>query len=187
MVARCFDPELLIVAFHIVDAAKAKAVEEGRMKVTIGSERMGTAQNWEDTKGAKIEAKLREVVIGLLIAGEAHYRAAAQAHHDWLIEYRAELVEEGRRRKAEEEHRERERLAMLERERLDRLFAAADAWRRAGDLRAFVEAVRTANRDMNTPIDAVEQWAAEALTAADRLDPLRGAQFHFKDRDETKT
>jgi len=55
-------------------------------------------------------------------------------------------------------------------------------------LRAFVEAVRAANRDLRTPaaMERLERWADDALAAADRLDPLRGGELRF-DRGETAT
>ena len=110
------------------------------------------------------------------------------ARRTWLIEYKAELEEEERRRRADEERRERERLAKLERERLERLFSAAHDWRRAVDLRAFVETVRAAHRDRSAPaeLERLERWATDALAAADRLDPLRGGTLRF-DTDEPAT
>ena len=39
----------------------------------------------------RLESLIREVVVELMVAGEAHYRAGAQAHHDWVIECRVEL------------------------------------------------------------------------------------------------
>lgn len=162
-----------------------KVAKTGKLRLTIGSGSGERGQTWEDSEGGKVEARLREIVIGLLVAGEAHYRTGAQARHDWLIERRAELVEEARRRKEEEERRERERLAKLEKERLDRLFAAANDWRRAADLRAFVEAVMAANGDGDVPSEKLERWATKARMAADRLDPLRGGQFHFGDQNQS--
>lgn len=158
----------------------------GRMRLSIKpwDSKSGGGKSWEDADGKPFESLLREVVTELLVTGEAHYRAGAVAHHQWVIERRAELIEEARRRKVEEERRERERLAKLEKERLDRLFAAAEAWRRAADLRAFVDAVRVATGDLKIPIDTVERWASDALTAADRLDPLRSGQFHVHDPNE---
>ena len=161
---------------------KSQAPAHGRMKLAIKpwDSKSGGDKSWEDTEGKRIESLLREVVTELMVAGEAHYRAGAYAHHAWVIERRAELIEEARRRRIEEERRERERLAKLEKERLERLFAAANDWRRAADLRAFVEAVIAANTDGNVPSDKLERWATKAREAADRLDPLRGGQFHFE-------
>lgn len=161
---------------------KSQPPAHGRIKLIIKpwDSKSGGVKSWEDTEGKRIESVLREVVTELMVAGEAHYRAGAHAHHEWVIERRSELIEEARRRKIEEECRERERLAKREKERLARLFATANDWRRAADLRAFVEAVIAANADGNVPSDKLERWATEARVAADRLDPLRGGQFHFE-------
>jgi hypothetical protein len=125
---------------------------------------------------------VRDVVVELIIAGEVYYRTGAIERHKWLIERRREFAAEARRRREENERQEREQLAKLEQDRLDRLFAAANSWRRAADLRAFVEAVRTAQREVNSPDESekLERWAADALEAADRLDPLRGGRFELE-------
>jgi len=158
-----------------------------KMKLTIPADHDGssTGASWQDTDEGRIETVLHEVIVALLVAGEAQYRAALHAKREWLIARKAELEEEDRRRRAEEERRERERLAKLERERLERLFRAANDWRRAADLRAFVETVRVAHRDLSTPaaLERLERWANDALAAADRLDPLRGGELRFDDGD----
>jgi hypothetical protein len=53
--------------------------------------RSGGGKSWEDAEGKPIESLLREVVTELLVTGEAYYRAGALAHHEWMIERRAEL------------------------------------------------------------------------------------------------
>lgn len=160
-----------------------KGTKRAKIKLAIPAARGASASeaSWQDTDGRQIEAQLNEAVVALIAAGEAQHRAAVQASREWFIERKAELELEERQRRAEEDRRERERLAKLEQERIDRLFNAANDWRRAGDLRAFVEAVRDANRDLSAP-DAIERlrdWADDALAAADRLDPLRGGGLRF--------
>jgi hypothetical protein len=131
-------------------------------------------KTWEDSVDRKLEQFLTEIVVQLLVAGEACYRESALKTYEWWIRRREELDEEDRLYKAEQARKERERIAKLEKERLERLFAAADAWRRANDLRAFVETVRAANRDVTVPAarERLEWWVEDALEAADRLDPL---------------
>jgi hypothetical protein len=126
-------------------------------------------------KGLPIEAQLSSITAGLIVAAEEHYRAGVQALYEWRLERRTDLQAEARRCREEQERKERERLAQLVRERLERLFATATDWRRAHDLPAFVAAVREAHRDMSEAADAegLERWVADALDAADRLDPLR--------------
>ena len=154
------------------------------MRVTISAtgSAPATGTSWEDTETTRIEDHLSEIIVALMVAGEAHYRAAAQAAYEWRLQRRAELEEEMRRRRDEEERRERERLAALERERLERLLNAANAWRRAVDLRAFVDAVRAAKQGRSgAAAERLERWAADALSAADRLDPLHAGELRFED------
>lgn len=159
----------------------SKAATREKLKLTIppwdGSS--GKAQVWEDAESVRRESLLSEIAVGLVVAGEGRYRAGINAHYGWVIRRREELIEEGRRLKEEEINRKRERLAKLEKDRVERLFAATNDWRKAADLRAFVKAVLAANRDTSMPISAqaLEQWASEALSDADRLDPLCGERF----------
>jgi hypothetical protein len=129
---------------------------------------------WEDSADRNLEQCLTEIVVELLVAGEARYRERALYTCEWWIRRREELDEEDRSYKAEQVRKERERVAKLEKERLERLFAAADAWRRANDLRTFVAAVKAANREVAelTARERLERWVKDALQAADRLDPL---------------
>jgi hypothetical protein len=70
---------------------------------------------------------------------------------------------------------ERERRQRLEQARIDRLLDEAASLRRATDIRADVDAVKTTVASQATSIspDAVE-WA---LADADRLDPVKSARF----------
>ena len=140
-----------------------------------------TGRSWEDTDAARIEDHLGEILVTLIVAGERYYRSRAQAQYEWRLQHRAELQEEVRQRHAEDARRERERLAKIERERLERLFNAASAWRQAADLRAFIDAVRAANRDTTAPeaLERLTRWTADAQAAADRLDPLRTGELRF--------
>ena len=168
------------------DVGKRPTREKIKLTIPAGHGASMNETSWQDTEAEQIEAQLHDAVVALIVAGEAQYRAAVHASHEWLIKRKAELEEEVRQRRVEEERRERERLAKLERERLERLFSAANDWRRAADLRAFVDTVRAANHDVSSPaaIERLERWADDALAAADRLDPLRGGELRF-DKDET--
>jgi hypothetical protein len=155
-----------------------KPVRE-KLRLTIGSgDARSRGRSWEDSKEGKLEKHLAEIVVELLVTAEANYRTGAMAAHAWHVEYRAELEETARRQKAEAERRERERLAKLEKERVERLLTEADNWRRAADLRAFVEAVRVAAR-ANDPAttDRLENWATSVLALADRIDPVRAGRI----------
>jgi hypothetical protein len=131
-----------------------------------------------DSHDGKLERHVTEIVIELLVTGEANYRANAVASHKWWLQRRAELEAEARRRKDEEERRERERLAKLENERVQRLLSEADNWRRAADLRALVEAVRATRSPGNVEdTEKLAQWSASVLALADRVDPIRSGRL----------
>lgn len=69
---------------------------------------------------------------------------------------------------------ERERREEVERERRETLIAEAESWRRAVDLRAYVEARLNTVAGAATE-EGMKAWAQWALAEADRLDPLRCA------------
>lgn len=134
---------------------------------------------WEDSDSEKIEARLEDIVVGILVAGEMQYREGLQRQHKWAIEEKARLEEEARRRREEAERRERDRRLQAEKERIERLLNEASALRQAADIRAYVEAVRAENAAADNPLpqEKVEAWAAWALAEADRIDPVRSGRF----------
>ena len=79
----------------------------------------------------------------------------------------------------EEERRAREREIEAQKERVEHLLGEALALRQASEIRAYVEAVRSANASVSTqlPEEAVEAWATWALAEADQIDPIRSGQF----------
>jgi len=150
-----------------------------KLRLTLGSRDGGSrGKSWEDSSDRRLETHLADIVVELLVAGEANYRAGAQAAYEWWHQRRAELEEEARRRKEEERRRERERLAKLERERVELLLKEAENWRRAADLRALVETVRV-QRQMSDPAatETLERWAAWVLALADRIDPIKAGRI----------
>jgi hypothetical protein len=71
------------------------------------------------------------IVVELLAAAERQFREHAHHHYEWMVERKAQLIEETHCKKEESERRERERLVRVERERVRGLMAAAAALRRA--------------------------------------------------------
>jgi hypothetical protein len=63
--------------------------------------------------------------------------------------------------------------------RIDRLLDEAASLRRANDIRAYVDAVRTTVASDTTSMapDAIERWSKWALSEADRIDPVKKARF----------
>jgi len=104
-------------------ASRPTLVDHGKprrekLRLTLRSrDGSSSAKSWEDSSDRRLETHLTEIVIEFLVAGEANYRAGAQAAHEWWHRRRAELEEEARRRKEEEQRLERELLAKLEKER----------------------------------------------------------------------
>lgn len=138
-----------------------------------------TRTSWEDSEETTIERHVEEIVVGLIVAGEVQYRESVLRRHQMMVERKAELEEEARRRKEEEERRERERQIKEQKERAERLLNEALSHRQAADVRAYVEAVRTANASASDPLpqEKIEAWATWALSEADRIDPIRSGRF----------
>ena len=93
---------------------------------------------WEDKTRAPIERKIKDIVVGLIVTGEAQCRRGEASRHNWLIKRKAELIEEARERKAEEERQERERRIKAEEARINWFLGEAAAFRQADDIRAYV-------------------------------------------------
>jgi hypothetical protein len=134
---------------------------------------------WEDKARGPIERKVKEIVVGIMVAGEAQCRLREVSFHNWLIERKAALIEQARKRKAEEERLERERRIKAEEERINRLLGEAAAFRQASDIRAYVENVRRANAVIEEPAsqEELDVWSSWALAQADRIDPVRSKKF----------
>ena len=103
--------------------------------------------------------------------------------HAWRIEMKASTLARLEKERAEAERKERERRAALERKRVEDLFGDAVAFRRARDIRAYVEEASAANADAPEPVPPqdMESWARWALAQADRIDPVRTGAFRRQD------
>ena len=134
---------------------------------------------WEDAPDAPIEQSLRDIVIGLIVAGEMQVRLCELQHHAWRVKHKADLIEKARKEKEEAQRRERERCRRLEQARIERLLEEAMTLRLADDLRAYVEAVTNANSVSPEPLPSpqMEAWATWALAQAERIDPVRSRAF----------
>jgi hypothetical protein len=100
------------------------------------------AKEWQDTDRLKLESVLRDVVVSILVFGELHYRARTVHPHQWLVERKRDQEEAARKAKELAERQILEARLKWEQERRDRLFSLAKDWKRAADIREFVEAVR---------------------------------------------
>lgn len=74
----------------------------------------------------------------------------------------------------------------MERQRVEDLLGDAAAFRRARDIRAYVDEARTANAGVPglLPSEDMEAWARWALAQADRIEPVMTGGFHRQDDKE---
>lgn len=131
---------------------------------------------WLDDEKGNLEAKLSEIGLEIVCAGEALYRERRVAGHKWLLEERARLEGEVRERREEAERRHKERQAAEAKARRDLLSSQAQAWRSARDIRGFVAEI-LAGQGTDAASSATERWAAWALHEADLLDPVANGGF----------
>jgi len=86
--------------------------------------------------------------------------------------------EEERQRKLKAERAEKERRKRIEQARIDRLLRDAGAFQQAGEIRKYVEAIRSAqSRNEMFSSEEFERWSQWALAQADRIDPVTGGAF----------
>lgn len=130
--------------------------------------------SWEGSDAVPLERQLTDIVVGILVAGEWSLRRGLIRRHAYLVESKAKAVAQLHRRAEEAMRMERERREEVERERRETLIAEAESWRRAVDLRAYVEARLNTVAGAATE-EGMKAWAQWALAEADRLDPLRCA------------
>lgn len=137
------------------------------------------ARSWEDAKGDRLERHLREIAVEMIVSAEQRVRDGAAGRREWLIKRKAEIEEERRQQAIEEERRRRARQAKLERARVDHLLGQAGALHQAGQIRAYVAAVREINAGAADPMtpEALDEWASWALAQADRIDPVLSGAF----------
>jgi len=141
--------------------------------------------SWQDDDKGKLESRITEIAVELILTGELQHRESALRRYQWRVKRKAELEEEERKRKLEAERRERERLKRLEQARIDRLLKDAVAFQQAGVIRRYVEAIRLAY-ECTSPsgTEPFERWSKWALAEADRIDPAMGGAFLRAMRDE---
>jgi hypothetical protein len=133
---------------------------------------------WTDNSEARLEGQLTKIVSEVILAAEIQLRERATSLHQWRIERKAQIEEEDRRQQLERLRLEQERLDKLEQARVTSLLEAADDFRRAQEIRAYVERLGT----RLVPNDLTRQaqyrdWSLWALAQADRIDPALNGRF----------
>jgi hypothetical protein len=133
---------------------------------------------WQDDDAQKLEARMTDICIQLILTAEIKYRDNALHQYQWRIKRKADLEEEQRKRKLEAERAEKERQKRIEQGRVDRLLRDAAAFQQAGEIRKYVEAIRLKlSNEGSIPSEKFEQWSQWVLAQADWIDPATGRKF----------
>jgi hypothetical protein len=153
----------------------------GRLKVALPGWSVDGEEHsaWEDNEDGKVEIHAKEIVAEVLLTAERQYRSSCDNHNNWLLERKAQILENRRLGKEEADRRERERLVKLEQDRIDGLLAGAVAFQKADTIRRYVADVEKRVLDgadtSGNPI--VGQWAAWARAQADKIDPVISEKY----------
>ena len=145
-----------------------------------GEDKRPDGQSWEDGD-TTLEQQARGIVLAIMLKGEQQHRDAAIRSHAWRVDLKASTLVCLKKERAEAERKERERQAALERKRVEHLLGDAVAFRRARDIRAYVQEARAANAVAPEPMAAqdLDSCARWALAQADRIDPVRTGAFRL--------
>jgi hypothetical protein len=177
------------ISIHVVAKAKTRERVSSKPLLRVGVPIRGIpgceTGVWSESRQS-IERQIGEIAAGIIVAGELLYREHQTKWYEQWLESKRRLEEFERERHLEEERRERERQRAEQHARVDQLLAEAEQFRRAADIRAYVNAARHANRESSVPVpdDTFEAWAAWAIEAADRIDPvLSGLYAGFQRKD----
>jgi hypothetical protein len=129
---------------------------------------------WSDSEDGKVEDRLREIGVAIVLAGERQYRKS-QAFSYWMNRRSFdERMEKARQAREEVERLEREARLQADRDRITRLLGQVSGWQQAQQIRAYVAEVLSlpdavAGRAFDGDRDT---WASWARVVADGLDPF---------------
>jgi hypothetical protein len=168
-------------------AANSPDADDAKLSVSIlqspGSENERIA--WQDDEQGKVETRITEIAIQIILTAELQYREGTMRSHEWRVQRKAELEEEEREKKLQAERAERKRQKRLEQARIDRLLKSAAAFQQAGAIRKYVEAIRATQTDNSAcSREELERWSQWVLAEADRIDPVVGCRFLLAMRDK---
>jgi hypothetical protein len=133
---------------------------------SIGDEK----SQWSDEDG-RLESKLTEILIEILVTAEVSYRRSLITKRQWLIDRKTEAKTELLRRQIQAEQEARECEERLARERVGRLLTQAKMIERADRIRTYATVIVSRADRINASAEQVAQWAAWARQEADRIDP----------------
>ena len=142
---------------------------------------------WCDGEDGKLEDRLREIGVAIVLTGERQYRKSLQFSYEWNRHSFEERIEQTRKDREEAEQQKREARLQAEKDRVVRLFALVSARQQAQQIRAYVDDVLSspdavAGRAFDGERDA---WIGWARSVADQLDPLAPFKPASLERDTT--
>lgn len=134
---------------------------------------VGIKTEWCDSASRPIEAQMREIVAGFLIIAEFSYRSDEIDRVERLRQEKAELEAEIQRHKQERLQEQLDGWKNAEEERRGDLLTEVEEWKKAQEIRAFIDARLLAAKD-GTPEDRdlAERWASWAMSIAAAIDPI---------------
>jgi len=132
--------------------------------------------SWEDQKDSRLEKRLRDVVIGVAIAGEELRRERVRRHEEWLRQEEVRKQREAVVQRQERERREREHVAAEKQARIDALLNDARNLELAHRLRTYVDRV-LASAPRGATAEDLQTWAAFVRSQADALDPTTSGRL----------
>lgn len=133
---------------------------------------------WRDEDPSKLEKKMAEIVVEVVLLAEARYREAVLRQFNRRVALKTELEEEDRRRVIEAERMERDRLKLLEKARIDHLLSDAASFQQASVIREYVARIkRTQSLSPTVSPEELQQWIDWALTQVGRIAPSSGDVF----------
>jgi hypothetical protein len=143
---------------------------------------------WQDDESGRLESRLTEIAIQLVLSAEFQHRESGIRRHQWRVERKTQLEEEQRERKRKAERAECERRERLEQAWIERLLKDASAFQQAGVIRKYVEAIRWSLSSSGASSNGeLERWSQWALSEADRIDPAIRGGFLTAMQDEDGT
>ncbi|WP_250510326.1 hypothetical protein [Caballeronia sp. GACF4] len=137
---------------------------------------------WSDGEDGKLEDRVREIGVAIVLTGERQYRKAREFSYEGARHSFQQKVERARKAREEAEQRDLEARLQAERDRVTRLLDQVSGWQQAQQIRAYVEAVLSspgavAGRAFEGNREA---WGAWARAVANGLDPLATALVSAK-------
>jgi hypothetical protein len=131
---------------------------------------------WVDTDTQRLEDQIEDIAVNLFAYAEWAYRHGIQKQYEYRVQRKRELEARIRKQHEEAVRKERARIEKAAAERHEKLLADAAAWRRASDIRAYVEAqiARWTPTVDAERLSRLEAWAQWARSQAEEIDPVQG-------------